>query len=491
MAAPLPPSEHDVARFLSAGATTSRKPRGRSTSPSRTETLDLLRRVESVMSRVEARLMEVDDAAPTSSRAMEVDDAASPRRSDAMAVEDDAAGQQGVVVEMYRRNRERGVVEPVARSAPVAELTTAFLTTLARYSLTQLNASNFFTLWRVMRRESCTTRLGSGVYGSVFRVCKDDGCTSCVAVKFGMALTPSGTVPDSTDAKASSRAKDAEIKATTRMHGLTWDEVTNTRVVTQRVAHARRSPHVMEYLHHVAAPHALFMFVEYVPPLHPHVGSLFHLTEGRGVPYLTRLSDRDWRCLVFQALYTLAALQATFRGFRHNDTKLDNWGVRAWDGADHTYRVGDVVWRLPAQHIMVKLLDFGIAHSEDAALASADIAAAYDTAAAGSEFVDYGTVPTPCPLYDAHLMLNLMLNALHKLGDAVPWLPTFQAFVYACIPRRFFAAPRVSQYQRLTVAAQAELVRASGSFAPRDMLQHAYFEGLRAPPDTTAEYAFV
>lgn len=482
-------------------------PRPRRRSPSRTDTVNLFRRLS---------LADDDDGIP--------------------GVTTEAPGH-GILAELYDRDKARGRLRPVSRSRPRPYLTADHLLTLAKYSVKKLNGSNFFLLWRVMSTELCTVQLGSGAYGSVFRVCKDDGCASCVAVKFGIAMNADGTVPlDAVESKphdmsnaewaAAVRSYELQLGPTLNYDGVSWDEVRNTQAITDAVYDTSASPHVMRYLHHFAVPHGLFLFLEYVAPYittPTRVASLAdYIDIARGGPVLAAAPEAHFKALMFQAVYTIAALQAAFPGFRHNDTKLDNWGITRWDGSTHTYGVrmpasahGDaldlaldavtskdkskskgkgkgkgkdkhpttfVAWQLPAQKAMLKLLDFGIAHSSTLAVHTTDVANAYDIDLVGDQFYNFGTVAEPCPLYDLHLMFNLLLRGLQQLPDPPTWLPAFAHFVYACIPRPYFAPPLVNEQYRLTVDAQRQLNadmlarRASG---PLRMLLHPYFAEFR------------
>lgn len=488
----------------------------------------------------------------------------------------DARPGEAFLVELFDRDKERGRMQPVGRTKPRSRLSGAHLRTLARYSVKKLNGSNFFLLWRVIKDELCTVHLGTGTYGSVFRVCKDDGCASCIAVKFGIAMNADGTVPlDAVGTKphgmsdaewaAGVQRYTLELGPTLNYDGVSLDEVRNTQAVTRTVYDSGMSPHVMRYLHHFSSHGGLFLFLEYVAPwltTPARVASLDDLINAeRGGPILAAMPGDAFKSLMFQAVYTVAALQAAFPGFRHNDTKPDNWGVARWDGGAHTYGVRtaasrpefvhvdgrkregegegpDVLelvlqggahkhthkkgngkgkspsrspspsrrrspaptlftaWQLPRQRAMLKLLDFGIAHSSVPAVYTADIAYAHDVGKVGPHFLEFGTVPDPCVLYDLHLLFNLLLRGIRRLASPPPWLPEFEAFVYGCIPRDYFLPPHVSTQYRLTVAAQGLLMRdvaARRARGPVSMLMHPYFDEFRmeGASASAAEYKFM
>jgi serine/threonine protein kinase len=451
-----------------------------------------------------------------------------------------AADNEHIVVELYDRDRSRGRMRAVGRTTPRPSLRGDDLRTLARYSVDKLNGSNFFVLWRVMKDEVCTVRLGSGAYGSVFRVCKDDGCNSCVAVKFGIAMNDDGTVTlDAHTDKPPTmpmdewveaiRRESMELGPTLNYDGVSWDEVRNTQSITRAMVDTHVTPHLMKYLHHFTVNGGLFLFIEFIPPFITtpvRISSLDDLTDPeRGGPMLDAMSASDFKGIVFQATYTIAGLQATFRDGRHNDTKPDNWSYTQWDGKDHTYgirvptNVGTgtgscsvldsmlcgaadkadtqfVAWKLPRQMGMVKLLDFGIVHSSVPALFTQDIADAFNVSRVGYNFINFGTVPTPCALYDMHLLFNLMLRGMRKIIPRPECFDEFEDFVHSCIPPEYFAAPFANEQYRLSIDAQKRInkdVESGRARGPIGMLMHPYFDEFRMPgasPSST-EFKFM
>ena len=420
-----------------------------------------------------------------------------------------------VLVELFDRDRNHAKMRTVGRTAPASTLTSDGIMALAKYSLTELNGSNFFLLWRVMKEETCTTRLGSGLYGSVFRVCKDDGCASCIAVKFGLAVGKEGTAlvephAPKPDGVSSSDWAVAQVRGSMPLSphlnydGVTWDEVRNTQTITRAVYDTGVAPHVMRYLHHFIVPRpagakiggGLFLFVEYVPPwmqLPTRIASFHDLLGAEGTAVMGSMDEATWKGMLFQAVYTIAALQATFPSFRHNDAKPDNWALAPWDGKDHTYssNAGARTWRLPKQAVMIKLIDFGLVHSASPELATEDVATAHETSAVGSEFVSFGVVPEPCALYDLHLLLGQIIKGVRAAEPY--WRHSFETFLDAAIPPRYFEAPRKSDQFRLTIDAQREInadMAAGRALAPRAMLDHPYFATLVAPAGTAAEFSF-
>lgn len=469
-----------------------------------------------------------------------------------------AEDDEGVLIEFHGRRHHDGATAPRARTTPRGALSYDDLVRAAAWSHTQLPDSNFFVLWRTARRAACTARLGSGVYGTVFRVCKHNGarpaarasaarndahaadsdaddesdddsdesddsdatddsdadaaCTSCVAVKFGLpmhadgtvnvqAASDSGTWRDAADAGAHSEAQwerwldrgASPLRRRARATGVHFDEVTSTQSITEAVLETGASPHVVAFLRVIAAPRGVFLFLEYVRPLaawpwpDPRggarmraelaelpkpIGSLHALL--RCVDCLHTLPDAAWRGIVFQMLQALTALQAAFPGFRHNDAKTDNWALTRWDGRSHTYALAAgggrdtrgsaaplAAWRLPSQRVCMKLLDFGLAHSDapdapdgEPTVYSDDVATARETADR-SEFFAFGVVPEPCDYYDAHMLLCRALA--DATAAAPPWLPEFDAFVRAVVPPLFMAAPYINEAERLTADAQALL----------------------------------
>lgn len=69
------------------------------------------------------------------------------------------------------------------------------------------------------------------------------------------------------------------------------------------------------------------------------------------------LSVREWRTLLFQALYTLAVLDRA-DGFRHNDAHMGNWGVVSIrPGGDELYHFEGRTFRVPRIGVSLVVMD--------------------------------------------------------------------------------------------------------------------------------------
>ena len=403
---------------------------------------------------------------------------------------------------------------------------------LAGTCLQKLNAHEFELAWPRLQRTPCFSSLGSGLTSSVFRLCDDDddedkdaSCTKCVAVKFGALMNADG-----------------HFDASHEMEGVSMDEVHSTSAITDLLLTTNASPHVVRFMHSFIAKKPasasadasasastqasasasadklvesldvapllestdiVFLFLEYVPPLKLGIETwhrLFTEYETVPVPFVVL------RALLFQALYTLAALQAAFTNFRHNDCKLDNWAATRWDGADHTYAIyrpttGPTdgrarrarAWRLPQQVVMLKLIDFGIAHSDNPRVHSSAVSSAY---AGESEYREFGVVPFPCAFYDMHMLLcGIMLKLRTASAANAPQRTMIKAFARRCLPKEFWKPPFCNANFRLSVPAQVKLRnmlqqgRQAGMLRPIDALDDPLFADFRSL-DLTAEFHF-
>lgn len=383
------------------------------------------------------------------------------------------------------------VVKSVARVPTSGTIKSIF--DLAIFSKNVLNSTtNFMLLWKTLRNQVCTRRVSSGVYGSVFRVCDEDQhCRSCVAIKFGLLLDSKGMV-------ASKKGSAEELlalveKGKLHMTGLNGDEIKTLKIMTEMVLDTRVTPHIVRYINSITdLSVGSLLFMEYVAPTQG-LSTLYDLTSAKKVQDIFMMEDEDFRALLFQIVYTIAALQATFPGFRHNDLKTDNIALTAWDGGDHTYELYDsnrkLSFTLPKQKLLCKIIDMGLAHAPG----SPFIRNKHVETAIGkqgrSQFFEFGVVPVICPVYDLHFLFSLILTHLayheHKTAKLAEPL---KRLVNDCFPTWMFGEPYQNEHFRLTYEGQLLVQeRMHEVRTPVQMLQHSYFDVFRTESNEDLE----
>ncbi len=183
--------------------------------------------------------------------------------------------------------------------------------------------------------------IGSGSYGSAFRVCKDKiGCKQCIVLKTG------------------------DIEA---------DEIRATKAVTDVMAGV--SPHFVKFKGGVVNKGKSFLFLEYAPPIVPANPGRSGVGTFQGV--LSRGNDfgigSDMiRQMIFQTCYSLIALTPVAR---HNDIKAANIAVCPWDmKSSVTYQASpDLRFRLKNPKVNVRIVDFGLLDGPTQAFQNDDI----------------------------------------------------------------------------------------------------------------------
>jgi hypothetical protein len=169
------------------------------------------------------------------------------------------------------------------------------------------------------------------------------------------------------------------------------------------------------------------------------------------------VSEGAVRQLLFQVVFTLAALQRLLPGFRHNDLSTNNVlvrRVRPWS-ARYSYR--GTVYTLADAHMFAALSDYDFIHVPGhATLCNERIL--------GGRYPGMG--PEPNPSYDTHVFLK-------SVSRAVP-------------SGRYPALERFLASLELRSSARQDGVVMHRLF-PAALLAHAYFEGLRAPHQAAGE----
>jgi hypothetical protein len=179
--------------------------------------------------------------------------------------------------------------------------------------------------------------------------------------------------------------------------------------------------------------------------------------------YLLRgdLSDGVLCGLIFQIVYTLAALQKLLPGFRHNDLSTNNVLLRyvPQQTVVYQFETSQFAVSLP---ILVALSDYDFTHVPGhRALSNERIL--------GGKYPHMSAADNPS--YDTHLFLKSVHRCLARRGDR-----------HAPRTRAFLAS--------LALRDQDRLAEPMPRLAPAALLRHAYFDTLRRPPRShSARYA--
>lgn len=173
--------------------------------------------------------------------------------------------------------------------------------------------------------------------------------------------------------------------------------------------------------------------------------------------FMTRrkLSDTTCRTLIFQVVYTLAALQRRYPGFRHNDLSTNNVLVRRTPGCRATYVVDGVAFTL-ASPFKAALSDYDFAH----------IPARMENERVTSG--RYAMTADANTSYDTHFFLKSVAKCLRKSR-----VPETRAFLKTLALRR---------QDRLDVEVP--------SLDPLRLLRHPYFGTLKRTPSRMSTTTF-
>jgi len=389
-----------------------------------------------------------------------------------------ASGERFVVDKFSRTHDSHQKL--VSRSVPECDLTIDDLFRRGE------RVASFACVWRVLAPSAHL--LGRGTHASIFRVCKDTPQKDeCVAVKFGVNVDRDGRVLDGTRCD--------KLRA---WHGIHRGEIRTMRVITETLVKNNITPHIVSYRGAIDATSnkicpALFMFLEYIPPVGTAANGVpiaSFLNVSSTLPHIedTRLSILLFKKFMFQVVFTLACLQNTFDDFRHNDLKLDNVLITPSTHATRTYVLIDkdksrTAWRFETRFSDVRIIDFGLAWSSD----GATDAGTFD-GGSSRELRDAGVVARPCHLYDLHTLLSHFRPRLEHAPRE--FQNVVATWMLSILPQRFWDdADLVSRkWKRLTVAGQDAVQslteERAAAFEPAlpsmvDILRGPFFEDLR------------
>ena len=164
----------------------------------------------------------------------------------------------------------------------------------------------------------------------------------------------------------------------------------------------------------------------------------------------TQVTDGALCAILFHVLYTLAALQHKYPGFRHNDLSTNNVLVKK---TQHTasYSVGGTLKKTfyTTTPILVALADYDFTHIPETM---------------NNERIDSGHYKIDSksnPSYDTHFFLKSVAKCLGLRGNAAPKT------------RAFLRSLKMLAQDRLSVCLDA--------LVPHQVLQHTYFSALQKP----------
>jgi len=177
--------------------------------------------------------------------------------------------------------------------------------------------------------------------------------------------------------------------------------------------------------------------------------------------YLTRgrYSEATLRGLLFQVVYTLAALQRIFPGFRHNDLSTNNVLIKRLPAAvSIAYTFGGVRYVVPGMRALAALSDYDFTHVPD-------------WPGLQNERVlngRYAVDAAPNPTYDTHFFLKSVFKCLARRRG----FPDTRAFLAS-----------------LDLRAEDRQDSPLPGLEPAALLGHAYFAGLASDAPAQAEYS--
>lgn len=344
------------------------------------------------------------------------------------------------VVKPYGANEVVARLHALQRTIPIEAY--ANLAATANGTTSKLEA-----LEPYFERSGCVSLVGKGENGVAFRICKGArGCNECMLLKVvDTSRDPSGH-PD-----------DLFIEA--EVH----DALTVAFMNERTVAGYSVQPciHFPQLINHVIEGPYMFLFMQLVDRGKTLLAAL---DGGMGASQL--------KAIMFQVLYTLACFQREFPSFRHNDLHMGNVMV-VQESRPRVYVVQASTtqkFQMPKSSGAVSIIDFGLSSS----------AKFRNMVAVDMEHKGYGV--QRCDLYDLHALVEEM----RTLKD----LPSVKPFLAACerwIPARFFRSGPLflARHHRLSTRGQEEL-QALGGSPLRFIMEDAYFESLRLPPNSTA-----
>ena len=123
------------------------------------------------------------------------------------------------------------------------------------------------------------------------------------------------------------------------------------------------------------------------------------------------LTPLQWKVVLFQVLFTLAAVQKRYPAFRHNDLKANNILVdisAPRPETFHRYTFDEHAWDIPDAGIQTRMWDFDFAC----------IPGVVDNKKVDAEFTSAVNVTTePNRYYDVHFFLNTLVSFFPRLEE--------------------------------------------------------------------------
>jgi hypothetical protein len=299
-------------------------------------------------------------------------------------------------------------------------------------------------------------KLGSGKYSDVFAVEIQHATRGKVAMKVMFYR-------DSTLCRAARAALQGDVQAAVRIKR--HDAVSVSREfsrLSQDWLHAV-SPHfvivyVCEDVDGVADRfgHVLGHRLKTLTPLqrkHTNV-SFMEMFDANMTTALARglASEAAVRQLLFQVLYTLAALQRILPGFRHNDLSTNNVLVRHTRPWTARYSYRGTVFVLAGVPMFAAMADYDFIHVPGHSLLC-------NERITGGRYPGIG--PSVNPSYDAHVFLKSVSRAIAPSAGRYPHLERF-----------------LKSLELMPVARPTD-DDVMPRLVPATLLAHTYFEGLR------------
>lgn len=261
------------------------------------------------------------------------------------------------------------------------------------------------------------------------------------------------------------------------------DELSNLRALAASPLAFAIAPHVATVQWGGSTSSGCVVCTEYVRPARL-LGLRVHTLRQLAASGL----DEEWRYALFQTLFTLAAIQTAFPGFRHNDLKGDNVLVTSssetlsyaldandCDDLPMPLRVRRA-WRFRPR-VRAKLIDFELSSTpRGEGIASAAILNANNK----SFREDFGLTGARCDIFDAHLLLFDTLTAAEASPKAQGLARDLRDFALCFVSPERLRPEGLTTQCRLREEDQTILQKTLGPRVLLNMLAHSYFFALRA-----------
>jgi len=245
--------------------------------------------------------------------------------------------------------------------------------------------------------------------------------------------------------------------------------------ITKALLNKKITPHFI----HVIEEQDVKGFVSKIPGMHKRLKTLTVLekmynhvtfmdlfdTDLTALLLKQSLGDADIRVIIFQVVYTLAAVQKTLPGFRHNDLSTNNVLVKVGGGCPTRYEVNNTLYYTDTTYF-VSITDYDFVHVPRIGMLN-------NTRITSGNYRVQGETNAS---YDVHLFLKSISKCLAR-----------DNFEEAHETRAFLASLMLHSNDRF----ENEI----HSLVPARLLAHAYFKPLQTPPGTPhtgpiPQYAF-